>query len=211
MHHRRRNPWGRQRLILLLINVFGGVAVHRELHPGPSGESTADVLWGGVSEGVRPVYYVSMILSALSYFAFLYFLLVRVDPAKVVISGRFGYSVFYPIFLLILIPSAFWMPLSNLYVNDPGTVHDRSARGAGPRRTRLDRTGLGLADPEAQQPGRLLLGGGGGKLLLRFPYGHPGRHTLGDVVQRLTVAPARHRSSLEVLLPSFAKAPGVRQ
>ena len=112
---------GRQRLILLLINILGGAAVIGSYILGLRGESTADVLWGGVSESVRPVYYVSMILSALSYFAFLYFLLVRVDPAKVVISGRFGYSVFYPIFLLILIPSAFWMPLSNLYVNDPGT------------------------------------------------------------------------------------------
>jgi hypothetical protein len=112
---------GKQKLILLLINIVGGAAVIGSYFLGLSGESSAAVLWGGVPEGIRPVYTVSMVLSALGYFAFLNLLLLRVDPKEVTVGGRFGYSIFYPIFLLMLIPSAFWMPLTNLYVNEPST------------------------------------------------------------------------------------------
>jgi hypothetical protein len=111
----------RQRLIVLLINAIGGIAVIASYILGLRGEAGADVLWGGVPESIRPVYYVSMILSALGYFAFIYFILVKADPDKVVIGGRFGYSLFYPIFVLLLGASAFWMPLTNLYVGDPST------------------------------------------------------------------------------------------
>jgi hypothetical protein len=112
---------GKQKLILLLINFLGGVAVIGSYFLGLGGGSSADVLWGGVPESIRPVYMVSMAVSALGYFAFLYFLLVKTVPGEVVVSGRFGYSIFYPIFLLILVPSAFWMPLTNLYVDDPSS------------------------------------------------------------------------------------------
>jgi hypothetical protein len=111
----------RPKLILLLINIVGGAAVIGSYVIGLQGETGADVLWGGVPAGIRPVYTVSMVLSALGYFAFLNLLLFRVDPKEVTVSGRFGYSIFYPIFLLMLIPSAFWMPLTNLYVSDPST------------------------------------------------------------------------------------------
>ena len=33
----------------------------------------------------------------------------------------FNFSLFYAIFLIILIASAFWMPLTNLYVGNPST------------------------------------------------------------------------------------------
>ena len=70
---------------------------------------------------MRPVYTVSMILSALGYFAFIYFILFRLVPGDVLIGGRFGFSLFFAIFLLILISSAFWMPLTNMYVQNPST------------------------------------------------------------------------------------------
>ena len=79
------------------------------------------MLWGGVPESIRPIYTVSMVLSAIGYFAFLNLLLLRVDPKEVTVGRRFGYSIFYPIFCLILIPSAFWMPLTNLYADEPSS------------------------------------------------------------------------------------------
>lgn len=112
---------GRQKLTLLLINVIGGIAVIGSYILGLRGEASADVLWGGVPESIRPLYMVSMVLSAIGYFAFLNLLLRRVNPAEVTVGRRFGYNVFSPIFLLILIPSACWMPLTNLYVNGPGS------------------------------------------------------------------------------------------
>jgi hypothetical protein len=112
---------GKQKLILLLINVIGGIAVIGSYILGLRGDSGTDVLWGGVPEGIRPVYTVSMVLSAIGYFAFLNLLLLRVDAKEVTVGRRFRYSIFYPIFCLILIPSAFWMPLTKLYVDAPGT------------------------------------------------------------------------------------------
>jgi hypothetical protein len=61
---------GRPKLILLLINVLGGVAVIGSYVLGLRGGSSADVLWGQVPESVRPVYAVSMAICVLGYFAF---------------------------------------------------------------------------------------------------------------------------------------------
>ncbi len=111
-----------QQIIILIINVIGGAAVIGSYIFGLSGQTGgANVLWGGVPANIRPVYTVSMILSALGYFAFLYFILFRLNPSEVSIAGVFGFSLFYAIFLVILIPSALWMPLTNLYVGNPST------------------------------------------------------------------------------------------
>lgn len=110
-----------EQIILLIINILGGAAVIASYVLGLKGQSGgANILWGGVPTSLIPVYTVSMILSALGYFAFIYFVLFRLIPNEVVIGGRFGFSLFFAIFLIILIPSAFWMPLTNMYVSNPG-------------------------------------------------------------------------------------------
>jgi hypothetical protein len=110
-----------QQIILLVINVIGGIAVIGSYIFGLNAQSGgANVLWGGVPGNIRPLYGVSMIISALGYFAFMYLILFRLTPDETVISGRLGFSVFYIIFLFILIPSALWMPLTNVYAGNPG-------------------------------------------------------------------------------------------
>ena len=111
-----------EQVILLIINVLGGAAVIGSYVLGLKGQSGgANVLWGAVPNSLRPVYTVSMILSALGFFAFIYFILFRLVPGEVLIGGRFGFSLFYVIFLVILVASAFWMPLTNAYVGNPST------------------------------------------------------------------------------------------
>ncbi len=113
---------GTQQIILLVINAIGGAAVIGSYVFGLSGQTGgANILWGGVPENIRPVYAVSMILSALGYFAFIYFIFFRLVPGEVSIASRFGFSLFYAIFLVILIPSALWMPFTNMYVGNPST------------------------------------------------------------------------------------------
>ena len=113
-----------QQIILLVINVIGGAAVIGSYIFGLKAQAGgADVLWGGVPAGIRPVYGISMILSALGYLAFLYFVLFRLEPDGVTIAGRFHFSLFYIIFLLILVPSAFWMPLTNVFVGNSSTAN----------------------------------------------------------------------------------------
>jgi hypothetical protein len=109
-------------IILLIINIIGGAAVIGSYIFGLNAQADgANILWGGVSTNIRPIYFVSMILSALGYFAFLYYILFRLESAQVSVAGISGFTLFYVIFLFILIPSAFWMPLTNLYVNNPST------------------------------------------------------------------------------------------
>lgn len=111
-----------QQIILLIINVIGGIAVIGSYIFGLKSHSGgADALWGGVPANIRPIYGLSMILAALGYFAFLYYIFFKLDPAEVNIAGIFNFSLFYIIFLGILIPSAFWMPLTNAYVSNTKT------------------------------------------------------------------------------------------
>ena len=111
-----------QQIVLLIVNIIGGVAVIGSYIYGLNAQSSgASVLWGGVPENIRPVYFVSMILSAIGYFLFLYYILFRLSPSEVAIANTFGFSLFFAIFLLILLPSALWMPLTNLYVGAPST------------------------------------------------------------------------------------------
>lgn len=103
-----------QKIIIFTINIIGGIAVMGSYVWGlRSGAAGADALWGGTPAGVRPVYTISMLLSALGYFAFIYFILFRLNPAT------FNFSIFYIIFLGILVASAFWMPLCNLFLANP--------------------------------------------------------------------------------------------
>ena len=111
-----------EQIILLIINILGGAAVIGSYIFGLKGQTGgANVLWGNVPTNIRPVYTVSMILSALGYFAFLYYIFFRLNPTQISIAGVSGFTMFYVVFLGILITSAFWMPLTNIYVSNPGT------------------------------------------------------------------------------------------
>lgn len=79
-------------------------------------------LWGGVHRDVRPAYSLSMLLAAAGFFAYSYFLLFRVDPDRARIAGRSGYGLFPILYLLILIPSALWMPLTSAMLDQASTV-----------------------------------------------------------------------------------------
>ena len=109
-------------IILLVIVVVGGAEVLASYVLGLRGSSGgSNALWGGVPARVRPAYVVSMVLSVVGYFAVLYYLFFKLVPGEVVIGGRLGFALFYPILLLILVPSALWMPLTSRYLKDPGT------------------------------------------------------------------------------------------
>jgi hypothetical protein len=110
-------------ILLLVIIALGGVAVIGSYVIGLRGKAGAsDALWGGVPAKVRPVYGVSMMLSAVGFLALLFYIFFKLDPPDVVIAGRYGFDLFFPIFITILLPSALWMPLSKMYVEQPSTL-----------------------------------------------------------------------------------------
>jgi hypothetical protein len=108
-----------RQIILLLINILGGVAVIGSYVVGiATHQQGANALWGGVPLSTRATYAASMLLSALGYFAFIYFTLFRLDTANVKIAGSFNYSLFYAVFAVILGASALWMPLTFAYLSN---------------------------------------------------------------------------------------------
>jgi hypothetical protein len=109
------------KIVFLIINMLGGAAVLLSYYFGLKAQpSGAGALWGNVPANIRPAYTVSMLLSALGYFLFLYYILFRAEPGDILIAGRYGFGLLNVIFAVILIPSALWMPLTNVYIAHPG-------------------------------------------------------------------------------------------
>jgi hypothetical protein len=119
---KERNTMVSQQIILLILNAIGGAAVIGSYVFGLQQGQGASALWGGVPDGMRTVYTISMLLSALSFFLFIFFILFRLHPDKIRIGNWTGFGLFYAIFSLILIPSAIWMPLTNAYIAHPSTI-----------------------------------------------------------------------------------------
>jgi hypothetical protein len=79
-------------------------------------------LWGGVPPALLPAYVVSMAAATTGFFAFTYFLLFRVDPDRARIAGRYRFGLFQGLYVLILVPSALWLPLTAAMVQQPGSI-----------------------------------------------------------------------------------------
>ncbi len=109
-----------QHRTMLWINLLGGLAVlgsyAYELltHPGQGA-----LLWGKVPAWLRPYYTGSMLAAAVGYFLFTTFFLFNTDPNYLRIAHRFHFSLLNWLYALILIPSAFWMPLTFAMLQRP--------------------------------------------------------------------------------------------
>lgn len=113
----------RHRLLLISINVVGGIAVLGSYVWGfQANPSSRAELWGATPGGLIPVYTVSMLAAATGYFLFTSFFLLRVDPHRVRIFGRFGFGAVQALYLGILIPSALWMPLTFAMLQVPSVA-----------------------------------------------------------------------------------------
>ncbi len=110
-----------QKKAMFWINIAGGAAVLGSYVLGLSSSAGgAAALWGGVPPELRSLYAAGMLFAALSYFAFTYYLLLRLDPVAARVGRRFGFGVFNWIYAAILVPSALWMPLTRMMVDQPG-------------------------------------------------------------------------------------------
>jgi len=98
------------------IAVLGSYAYGLLAHP-----ENGQALWGGVPKDLRSLYVAGMPDAALGYLAFTYHLLLRVDPELARI-GKLQFGIFNALYAAILIPSAFWMPLTWRMKGQPSTV-----------------------------------------------------------------------------------------
>ena len=111
-----------QQVMLGIINVVGGIAVLGSYVYGIStNPAHRGDLWGGVPEGLKPLYVVSMLLAALGYFAVTYYILFRLEPEEVRIADRLGFVVFPVLYAVILAFSALWLPLTFAMLGQPST------------------------------------------------------------------------------------------
>jgi hypothetical protein len=109
--------------LLILINLVGGSLVLGSYALGILTHPDAgQTLWGGVPQSIRPFYTVFMFLAASGYFAFTCFILFRLNPQEARVAGRFGFGLFNALYAAILIPSALWMPLTFLAVEQSSLV-----------------------------------------------------------------------------------------
>ncbi|MBN2652623.1 MAG: hypothetical protein JXR63_09580 [Spirochaetales bacterium] len=109
-------------LILLIINLVGGAFVLGSyvvsilLHEGSGMD-----FWGQTSESLIPIYTVFMFLAMISYLVFSPYLIFMVDSSNSRMWSRLSYRAFYLPFLIILIFSVFWMPLTLAYMRSPSS------------------------------------------------------------------------------------------
>lgn len=104
---------------MLWINVLGGVAVLGSYAWGIATQPEPGAVWGGVPEGLKPLYTISMVTAAAGYFLFSGFLLFGVDAERARFAGRHRFALVHALYLLILVPSALWMPLTFAMLAQP--------------------------------------------------------------------------------------------
>ena len=106
-----------QKYLFILINLtLGSVLLFTYYRGVTNNTDISSKLWGNVPQYLTPYIVSSMFIAAIGYFIFTYFILCKIDYNSVKIFNRFSFSFFIIIYLLILIPSCFWIDLSIQYI-----------------------------------------------------------------------------------------------
>lgn len=112
-----------EKVAFVVINVLGGTAVLGSYALWLSNPAhQAGALWGTIGGAARAAYVVSMLAAAAGYFAFAPWVL-RLDAAHVDVT------LVNLCFVLVLFPSALWMPLAFEYLAAPGPMRWWAMRG----------------------------------------------------------------------------------
>lgn len=111
-----RDQW----TIGIMILVGGAAVLGSYAHGLLLHAPVAGALWGNVPDALIPYYTASMLPATLGFLLFSYYILFGLDAGSVRIAGRFSYRIFYLLYLLILVPSALWMPLTIQMILAPG-------------------------------------------------------------------------------------------
>lgn len=107
---------------LLAINIVGGILVLGSYYFGLKGGKGADALWGGVPEKTRSLYGISMLVCAVAYFIFFFYIMKGLGSGTLSNTILLGEKLYSVLFAILLLASSFWMPLVNLYISNPTTL-----------------------------------------------------------------------------------------
>jgi len=111
-----------QRWLMAGLNVIGGIAVLGSYVHGISTQADPNLAWGGVPEGLKPLYTISMFAAAIGYLVFTYYVFFRVDAERARIAGVAAYPLFNALYVAVLLPSALWMPLTFAMIEAPSAA-----------------------------------------------------------------------------------------
>jgi hypothetical protein len=101
-----------QWILLAVIVVFGAGVIGSYVQGIAANPGGAETLWGNVRGSLRILNYITMLLAVIGFFLFTYYVFFRIDPSVAKVAGNLNFWVFIVIYTLILLPSAFWMPLT---------------------------------------------------------------------------------------------------
>jgi hypothetical protein len=108
---------------LLLTIAFGGAAVLYSYYEGMLGTSAVgDALWGGIPDAARPLYTINMFLAAAGFFLFSPYLVLRLAPEADSLDSHAHFQRIRLFYVLVLIPSALWIPLTAHVIAYPSTA-----------------------------------------------------------------------------------------
>lgn len=111
---------------LIAINVLGGCSVLGSYLWGFLAQPAAmGSLWGGVPESARAFYTINMFLAAGGYFLFTPYFVFRLLPSVRTQSSPRFISLLY---LAILLPSALWLPMTSMMLENPSGILWHSIR-----------------------------------------------------------------------------------
>lgn len=111
----------KNQIYFILINIVGGLLVLGSYYLGLNGGKKANALWGGTPASIRPMYTVSMLVSAVGYFIFSAYIFKNLDSQSFSTTSFFKVNAFLLLFVIFLGASTFWMPLTNVMVSNPST------------------------------------------------------------------------------------------
>ena len=106
--------------IFLFIQIVFGTLVPLSYVLG-LGENT-DAMWGGVPNNIRPIYTVSMLISAAGFFVFSTYTFLKVFKESFTLPYCLKKWTIHLSYILILIPSALWIPLVNVMLEKPSDL-----------------------------------------------------------------------------------------
>ena len=113
--------WKQRRLLILIL--VGGVSVLGSYVPAfANNPELATALWGGVPDSLRVFYVPNMFLAAASFFPATYALGFATPVDEFRARSGLSFNTLLGAYAAILFPSALWLPLTALYINQPSTL-----------------------------------------------------------------------------------------
>ena len=107
---------------LTLVIALGGTAVLYSYYAGMVGTAAVgNALWGGIPDAARPLYTINMFFAAAGFFLFSPYLVFRLAPESTSPDSSARLQRIWLFYLLVLIPSALWVPLTGNVIAHPST------------------------------------------------------------------------------------------